>query len=86
MSMPDSRKNQADRARDGRSPAGDDRNEKEWCEARPAVIPAPTVWPMVLALAVTISLWGILTSWLFVVVGLLMTVLSIERWIQEMRR
>lgn len=58
---------------------------EEWCDARPTVIPSPTVWPMVLALAVTISLWGILTSWVFVVVGLALSVLSLIQWIGEMR-
>ncbi len=58
----------------------------EWCDAKPAVIPPPTPWPMVLALAATIALWGILTSWVFVVVGLLLCALSIFQWIQEMRK
>lgn len=58
----------------------------EWCDAKPAVIPPPTAWPMVLALAATISLWGILTSWVFVVVGLLLCALSIFQWIQELRK
>lgn len=58
----------------------------EWCDAKPAVIPPPTAWPMVLALAATIGLWGILTSWVFVVVGLLLCALSIFQWIQELRK
>ena len=58
---------------------------EEWCDARPTVIPSPTVWPMALALAGTISLWGILTSWVFVVVGLALSVLSLIQWIGEMR-
>jgi len=59
---------------------------EEWCDARPAVIPPPTYWPMVLALGVTIGMWGILTSWVFVVVGLLLSALSLYRWIEEMRQ
>jgi len=59
---------------------------EQWCEARPRIIPSPTAWPMVLALAGTISLWGILTSWVFVVVGLALSVLSLIQWIREMRK
>ena len=60
--------------------------EPEWCEAKPAVIPEPTFWPMILALGVTIGLWGILTSWMFVVVGLLLSLLSVYRWVMELRK
>jgi len=59
---------------------------EEWCDAKPAVIPEPTPWPMVLALAATIAAWGILTSWVFVVVGLLLSALSLFQWIEEMRK
>ena len=57
----------------------------EWCEAKPAVIPEPTFWPMVLALGVTIALWGILTSWVFIVTGMLLSLLSVYRWVMELR-
>jgi len=59
--------------------------QEDWCAARPEEIPAPTAWPMVLALAVTIASWGVLTSWVFVVVGLALTVLSLYQWIEDMR-
>jgi len=60
--------------------------EPEWCEARPSVIPEPTFWPMILALGSTVGLWGILTSWIFVVAGLLLSLLSVYRWIMELRQ
>ncbi len=60
--------------------------EPEWCEAQPAVIPEPTFWPMVLALGVSISLWGILTSWVFVVAGMMLSLLSLYRWVMELRQ
>jgi hypothetical protein len=59
--------------------------DPDWCEAKPAVIPEPTYWPMILALGITICLWGTLTSWVFVVTGLLLSVLSACCWVMEMR-
>lgn len=60
--------------------------EPEWCEAKPAVIPEPTFWPLILALGATIGLWGMLTSWVFVVTGLLMSLVSLFYWITELRQ
>lgn len=57
----------------------------EWCEAKPAVIPEPTFWPMILAFGVTICLWGTLTSWVFVVTGLLVSLFSVYFWVMELR-
>ena len=74
-----------DEARD-KSAVTDDQFSEEWCDAKPAIIPEPTPWPMVLALAATIAAWGILTSWVFVVVGLLLSALSLFQWIEEMRK
>jgi hypothetical protein len=59
--------------------------QEDLCAARPEEIPAPTAWPMVLALAATIASWGILTSWVFVVVGLVLSALCLYQWIEEMR-
>lgn len=59
--------------------------DPDWCEAKPAVIPEPTYWPMILALGITICLWGTLTSWVFVVTGLLLSVLSAWCWVMELR-
>lgn len=60
--------------------------ESEWCDAKPAVIPEPTFWPMILALGVTICLWGTLTSWIFVVTGLLLSLVSVYFWVMELRQ
>jgi hypothetical protein len=73
---------------------GNDRSEKErtpvgpgeWSEPQPAVIPPPTYWPMALAFAATIMSLGLVTSYFFTLIGLPLLVLSLYRWIEEMRR
>jgi hypothetical protein len=58
----------------------------EWHPPRPAEIPPPTYWPMMLALAATLMLLGILTSYLFTFVGFLLGGLSLYQWVGELRR
>jgi hypothetical protein len=46
--------------------------------------PAPSIWPVTLALGVSIAAAGIVTHWLVVVSGLLLTVLAIAAWTAEL--
>ena len=43
-------------------------------------LPAPTAWPMVLALGISLILAGLLTHWALSLLGLLMTVPAIVGW------
>lgn len=49
-------------------------------------LPGPTPLPFVLALATTIALIGITTSWVLVAVGGFVMLLVIVRWIRDTRR
>jgi hypothetical protein len=51
-----------------------------------AHLPAPTVWPAVLASGVTFAAAGLVTSPLLIVFGALLCVASIAGWIAELLR
>ena len=54
-------------------------------EPRPAVLPRPTYWPAVLALAVCFALWGILTSVWMIVPGVVVAAGACVGWFRELR-
>src|SRR5947209_7881215 len=48
------------------------------------VLPAPTVWPMVLALGITLLGAGLLTHVALSVVGLVLFLLALRGWVEEL--
>lgn len=61
-------------------------DEKEgWSVPLPAHIPPPTWWPSATALAVVLILFGVVTTPVFSLVGLLGFIVSLGGWIGEMR-
>lgn len=48
-------------------------------------LPAPTIWPAVLAAGVTLLAFGLLTSLVFAVVGALVFALGLGGWVWEIR-
>jgi hypothetical protein len=50
-----------------------------------AHLPVPSQWPAILALAVTLVMFGVVTSLVFSAVGALLLVWSIAGWIGELR-
>ncbi len=59
--------------------------ETAWNPPRPQVIPRDTYSPAVLALAIVCLLWGLLTSYLISLLGLVLFVLASAGWIGELR-
>ncbi len=52
----------------------------------PAVhLPAPSIWPAMLALGIALLLFGVPTSYAFSVVGALLMIWAIAGWIGELR-
>jgi hypothetical protein len=49
-------------------------------------LPGPSALPFVLALATTIALVGVTTSWVLVGIGVFVMLLVIVRWIGDTRR
>lgn len=48
-------------------------------------IPRPTFWPSGLALAIIFIFWGIISSWVVLVVGLFLFGLSLVGWLFDIR-
>lgn len=57
-----------------------------WHEPRPKELPQPTYNPVILAMAITLLALGVVTSFWVSGVGLILFVLSLARWIGELRR
>ncbi len=57
----------------------------EKVKAKPEELPKPTYWPFFLALGLMFMGWGLLSTWLFSVAGLLVFLISLFGWINNMR-
>ncbi len=55
-----------------------------WHEAMPRHIPEPTYWPVTLALGVTLLVWGIISSPLLWIPGIILFAVALGGWIGEM--
>ncbi|MGC1107491.1 MAG: hypothetical protein WA876_13220 [Candidatus Acidiferrales bacterium] len=60
------------------------RSDDSWSEPRPQNIPRPTYSPAVLALAIVCLLWGIVTTYLISVLGMILFVVGLAGWIGEL--
>jgi hypothetical protein len=49
-------------------------------------LPAPSIWPVVLAAGLTLAAFGITTFWVFSAFGLLLFVIATAGWVAEVRR
>jgi hypothetical protein len=57
----------------------------EW-EPLPAEhLPRPTYFPAGLAMGIAFLFWGLITSWVVIVVGLVLFIASLAGWITEIR-
>ncbi len=56
-----------------------------WNQPLPAKLPEPTAWPCALALAVTLVLWGLVSSLIISAIGLALFVAAIAGWIADIR-
>ncbi len=55
-----------------------------WSRPEPEHLSEPTYWPAVMALGITMLLWGIVTSVIISIVGLALFALAITGWIGEL--
>lgn len=56
-----------------------------WTTLKAEPLPAPTVWPAALALAVTLVAWGLVSSLLITAVGCALFGVSLAGWIRDIR-
>lgn len=56
-----------------------------WTVLPPEKLPAPSIWPVTLALAITFLVWGLVTSLIITGVGLALFAVALAGWIQDIR-
>ena len=56
-----------------------------WSKPQGMHIPEPTYMPVVMAIGMICMLWGIVTTYLITLVGVVLFVISILGWIGELR-
>jgi len=56
-----------------------------WTILPPEKPPEPGVWPVTLALAITLLVWGLVTSLMITGVGLALFAVAMAGWIRDIR-
>ncbi|MGH9396867.1 MAG: hypothetical protein ACRD18_08465 [Terriglobia bacterium] len=56
-----------------------------WSKPRPEKLPSPTYAPATMALGIVLLLWGMLTTPLISLVGLVLFVIALAGWIGDLR-
>jgi hypothetical protein len=56
-----------------------------WSRPRPEKLPAPTAWPVALALAVTLIVWGLVSSLILTAFGGALFIASMAGWVADIR-
>ena len=59
--------------------------ENPWEKAKPEILPKPTYWPFFLAMGLAFIFWGLLTTWVILVTGAIIFVISLIGWINILR-
>ncbi len=60
-------------------------DENELSPADPQEIPPPTFWPFILSFGVVFLFWGIITSFIVSLAGVIIMTISIAGWISDLR-
>ena len=56
-----------------------------WIRVPAEKMPQPTFWPAALALGTVLLLWGLVTSFVVTITGLILLAVSFFGWLGEMR-
>jgi hypothetical protein len=59
--------------------------QEGWSRPKPEVLAAPSWWPAALALGATLFVWGLITSFVILVGGVVVSAMSLAGWIGEIR-
>lgn len=60
-------------------------DEQEWCRPLPEVLPRPTYSPAIFGLGMSLVFFGLVTSWIVSLAGLLLCFVGGADWIGELR-
>lgn len=63
----------------------DKQQQMEYVKAKPEHLPKPTYWPFFLAMGLMFMGWGLLTTWLISIAGVIVFVISLTGWINNTR-
>jgi len=58
--------------------------KEEYVLAKPEEMPPSTYWPFVLAVSLLFLGWGLLTTWVIAVAGLIGMIVAITGWIKDL--
>ena len=58
---------------------------EEKTKAKPKILPNPTYWPFFLAVGIVFMGWGLLTTWIFSLIGFIVFIISLIQWINILR-
>lgn len=58
---------------------------EDWEKAKPEILPQPTYWPFFLAMGLVFIFWGLLTTWVVLLAGILIFVIALTGWINQLR-
>lgn len=64
---------------------GQEIEKQQWFLPQPEKIPERTYWPAILALGITFLFWGLISSAIVSVMGLVLLASSLAGWIGELR-
>lgn len=56
-----------------------------WVRPKPEILPRPTYWPVIMALAITLFGLGIISSILILAIGVVLFIVSLIGWIGDIR-
>jgi hypothetical protein len=59
--------------------------QAEMIKARPEKLPEPTYWPFFLALGLTLTGWGLLSTWIISLGGLIVFIVALTGWVNILR-
>jgi hypothetical protein len=57
-----------------------------WTRPQPENLPRPTYWPSVVAFGAILAVWGVVTTWVMSVVGVVLCAVAFRGWIRELLR
>jgi hypothetical protein len=54
-------------------------------KAQPEKLPPPTVWPITLSFGITLLAFGVVTSWIMSLTGLIFFLFGSVGWVEDLR-
>jgi hypothetical protein len=59
--------------------------QEGWTRPKPETVAEPTWWPAALAFGSTLFIWGLVASFIVLIIGAIVTTVSLAGWIGNIR-